>query len=75
MDLLGHQFLAGARFARDEHGRIGLGNLVDLLQNATNSSAFADDAAGAILQVFDAAPELCVFPDQPAALDGVLDHS
>ena len=47
VDGAGHEFLAGAAFAGDEHGGIGGGDEFDLPEHFSQRRAFADDVASA----------------------------
>ena len=46
VDRARHQFLAGAAFARDQHGRVGRTNGLNGLENLAHGPALADDVAG-----------------------------
>ena len=73
VDGAGHQFLADAAFAPDEHGDVAVGNLIDDRGNRLHFRAVAPEQERAILVVGQLPPELGDFRHEPRLLDGVLD--
>src|SRR3989304_2339068 len=70
VDRLRDELLARARFAEDEHRRVGLGDLCDLLQYRQEPRAPADDLLE-IVRADDALAQPRVLPPEAPALDGV----
>src|SRR5262249_49395612 len=68
MQRLGHELLAHARLAHEEHGRIGRCHLLDQLEDAPDPLASTDDAWKRTLSASIAAGLLLDSDDLPQAL-------
>src|SRR5215813_13939820 len=74
MDCMGNQFLAGPRFAANEHGRIGRGYLSDLLVDLAHTATIANDVGKIIaLPQFLAQVLILIAETLPLGLDEVMD--
>ncbi len=73
MDRFGDLFLAGAGLALDEHGRAGLGDVADQLEDRVHARALADDVVErvALLQLLAQVHDLVL---QAALAQHALDH-
>ena len=74
MDRMGNQFLAGARFAANEHRRIGRGHLGDLLVDLAHTATIANNVGKIIaLPQFLAQVLVLITETLSLGLDEVMD--
>ena len=74
MDRMGNQFLAGPRFAANEHGRAGRGYLGDLFVDLAHAATVANDVGKIIaLPQFLAQMLVLIAETLPLGLDEVMD--
>src|SRR5207244_3518394 len=71
-DGAGHELLAGAVLAQDQHGGLGRGDLAQRVEDVLHRLAAADDALEAVLLV-ELALELDVGADELLLLERLLD--